>query len=1058
MSGTDPGNPDPGEATREPRRRSADTAHGVAAAERIPVSSEAPGKAASSAATAARGEKRYPRLAVFLPALAALITIWGIVAAFTISERGTVLERTQSQLDNTASTLVELSALAERAAAVPGRPGDPDRAAAFWRVLLQYPTAWIWIETDGKISTGQPPPRGTGNLIVVAAASGHLTAHAALTQTDALVDWRRSMWQRVAALLVTSAGFLVMADRLSRAMIQRAAAERGAATAEERATQLNLYRAQLEETVAQRTAELKQSNVLLGKQLSERIAAEAALRQHDLLLTAVTRSAAALLGEGDLKDAISVVLELIGRTTSVARVLFAAIGLGPGGHFMLSVQQEWCAAGATRLKDNAELKNLELTARFPATARVLGIGQQGSVYSDDLSGPNREMFASAAMSSILLVPIRIGNQLSGSLNFIDSSQVRRVWTWAETDTLATLAELVGNAIARARRSKELADANMIVQNSPTVLFRLKGEPSLPLIYISQNIKKFGHSPVDLVGSPAWQLVLIDAMDRPRVLAALTGVLEKDASSASVEFRMLNGDGSRRWVEAHYSPVRDQSGRLVEIEGIMIDVTERKAAEEQILRLARTDPLTGLANRATFTERLHLAFNASRRGGTPFAVLYLDLDHFKDVNDTLGHPMGDLLLKMVAARLLSGVREADLVARFGGDEFAILQTDITDPATAGTLAEKLRVSVDLPYALKGNIAHVTASIGVAPLGVATVEADALLTQADLALYRAKDEGRDQYRFHTKDLDDEVRQRVSLTADLRQAIERNELELYYQPQVNLTSGKIVGMEALARWNHPTRGLVLPSLFISIAEKTGVILPLGRWVLDQACGQMRRWHDAGIAPPVLAVNVSMLELRNALGFVAMVTEILAKWGLAPSDLELDVTESMLAQISWARNDVLSDIRKIGVRIALDDFGTDYSSFDYLRRYQINHIKIAQSYIRTATDNPEHAQTIRAIIALAHNLDIDVIAEGVETAAERALLVSMGATTKGQGFYFSAAVTEAQASDLLRSGAITPVAALPGAQPSPARGLLSVDPQGLNALIALPPPGAPLKHLTVS
>jgi diguanylate cyclase (GGDEF)-like protein len=516
-------------------------------------------------------------------------------------------------------------------------------------------------------------------------------------------------------------------------------------------------------------------------------------------------------------------------------------------------------------------------------------------------------------------------------------------------------------------------------------------------------------------------VLIDALDRPRVLGALTGVLEKDASSASVEFRMLNGDGSHRWVEARYSPVRDHGGRLVEIEGIMIDVTERKAAEEQILRLARTDPLTGLANRTTFNERLHLAFNASRRGGTSFAVLYLDLDHFKDVNDTLGHPMGDLLLKMVAARLLGGVREADVVARFGGDEFAILQTDVPDPATAGTLAEKLRIAVGLPYTLKGNTAHVTASIGVAPLGVGTVEADAMLAQADLALYRAKDEGRDQYRFHTKDLDDEVRQRVNLTSDLREAIERGELELYYQPQVNLATGNIVGMEALARWHHPTRGMILPSVFISIAEKTGVILPLGRWILDQACGQMRRWRDAGIAPPVLAVNVSMLELRNADGFVGTVTETLAKWGLAPGDLELDVTESMLAQISWARNDVLTDLRKIGVHIALDDFGTDYSSFDYLRRYQINHIKIAQSFIKTAADNPDHAQSIRAIIALARNLRIDVIAEGVETADERALLIAMGATTEGQGFYFSAPVDEARASDLLRAGLIAPAAASP-------------------------------------
>ncbi len=994
-----------------------------------------------------RNENRYQRLVVFLPALAALMTILATVATFTVGERATALERAQSQLDNSVSTLVELSALADRAAEAPGGSGDPDRAAALWRVLLQYPTAWIWIETDGKISTGQPPPAGAGRLIVAAATRDHLTAHAALADADALVDWRRAVWQRAVVLLVVSAGFLLMAERLSRALAQRGAAEREAATAEARAGQMNLYRAELEATVAERTGELRQSNVLLENQLSERVAAEAALRQRDLLLTAVAKSAAALLGDGDLHDAIAAVLQLIGETTSVGRVLFGAIGLGPTGHVMLSLQQEWCASGIGRLAETAELANLDLTERFPAAARLLAIGEQGSVLADELSGPNRDLFRSARVSSVLLVPIRIGGQLSGCLTFVDSSPVRRAWTSAESDTLATLAELVGSATARAGRTKELADANMIVQNSPTILFRLRGEPSLPLIYISQNIAKFGHSPAELVGSPDWQHRLIDAIDLPRVLFTLTGVLERGTSNASVEFRMLNGDGSRRWVEARYNPVRDQNGRLIEVEGIMIDVAERKAAEEQILRLARTDPLTGLANRATFTERLHLAFNASRRGGPAFAVIYLDLDHFKDVNDTLGHPMGDLLLKTVAARLLSGVRDTDLVARFGGDEFAILQTDVFDPASAGTLAEKLRLAVDLPYALKGNTAHVTASIGIAPLGTATVEADALLVQADLALYRAKEEGRDQYRFHTKDLDEEVRQRVTLTSDLREAIDRNELELYYQPQVNLASGKIVGMEALARWHHPTRGLILPSVFIGIAEKTGVILPLGRWVLDQACAQMRRWRDRHIAPGVLAVNVSMLELRNGQSFIAMVTEILAKWGLAPGDLELDITESVLAQVSWARNEVLVDLRKLGVRIAIDDFGMEFSSFDYLRRYHINHVKIAQSFIKTATDDPEHARTIRAILALARTLNIEVIAEGIETADERALLVAMGDTTKGQGFHFSAAVNAARASDLLREGSITPARALPVGRPA-----------GTSGPAAPTPPGGPPRKLPVS
>ena len=968
---------------------------------------------------ARHGGRNSRRRLVILPASLALVAIWGIVAAFTAVERGTALERTRVQLENTVSTLVELSVLAERAAQLPARPGDPDRAAAFWHILLEHPTAWVWIEVNGTTSVGQPPPQDAGRLVVVAATSGGMTAHAALPESDALAEWRRSAWQRALALLATSGGFAVLVVRLSRALEQRAAAELEAAASERLLAQLGIYRAQLEQTVAERTAELQESNLLLKKELSERMAAEAALHQHDALLTAVTRSAASLLGTRNLDDAVLSVLEMIGRTTAVAHVHLAEIRHDSAGHLCSSVRHEWRLPGAARLTDNAAMKDIDLTFLLPDAAARLAARQIAAVYLEDLPAAHVAQFAALGVRSALLVPITVDDALWGSLDFIDSTQARRAWSWAETDTLATLAGLVGSAITRARRIKELADANTIVQNSPTILFRLRGEPSLPLIYISENIRKFGHEPASLAASP-WQVALIHPDDRARVWSALTGMLAQDGSSATIEFRMRNGDGAHRWVEARCSPVRDADGRLAEIEGIIIDVTERKAAEEKITLLARTDPLTGLANRATFTERLHQAFSASRRGGPSFAVLYLDLDHFKDINDTLGHPMGDMLLRTAANRLLGGARDSDLVARLGGDEFAILQTDIADAAGAGALAEKLRQAIGLPYVFAGNTLHVTASIGVAPLSADTPDADAMLSQADLALYRAKEEGRDQYRFHSEDLDTEVRERVSLAADLRGAIGDAQLELLYQPQVDLASGTIVGVEALPRWHHPTRGLIMPSVFIPIAEKTGAILPLSRWVLDAACGQMRQWRDAGIAPPILAVNVSLIELKNGREFIDDLVGVLAKWHLAPGDLELDVTESTLAQIAWARNEVLTELQKLGVRIALDDFGTEYSSFDYLRKYRVSHVKIARSFINRATEDAGHAQTIHAIINLARELDIGVIAEGVETADQRALLVSISSSTQGQGFYFSAAVDAAQASRLLRQGMIAPTASL--------------------------------------
>jgi len=585
--------------------------------------------------------------------------------------------------------------------------------------------------------------------------------------------------------------------------------------------------------------------------------------------------------------------------------------------------------------------------------------------------------------------------------------------WQMTEDAAFKVNLLEQAVEK--RTRELSDANIIVQNSPTILYRLRGEPSFPLIYISHNITKFGHDPASLLANPDWAGVLIAPDDQAKVANAMARVLDKDAQGASIEYRLCTGDGSRRWVENRYVPVRDQEGRLIEVEGIVIDITERKAAEEQIALLARTDGLTGLANRSTFTERIHQAFAAAQRGATPFAIHYLDLDHFKPVNDTLGHPVGDLLLREVAGRLRNCTRETDLVARLGGDEFAVLQGDMGEPANAGVLAAKIQRELALPYLLNGNEVRISASIGICPyVAGSSASADAMVVQADLALYRSKDEGRNQYRFHSEDLDQEVLDRVTLGDELRKAVDRDELELYYQPQVELSSGKIVGMEALVRWNHPKRGLLPASAFIGIAEKTGSIVGLGRWVLNQACRQMRLWRDQEMAPPVIAINLSLGQLKNGSELIRDVAETIARWRLDPFDLEFDVTEATLAQMTWTHNDVLPQLRELGFRIAIDDFGTEYSSFEYLRTYRVNHLKIAQSMLQRAVDDPASAATIRTIVNLAREAHIGIIVEGVETEAQRSFLNSTGSTTLAQGYYFSQAVVAAHAGKFLLSGVI--------------------------------------------
>ena len=966
----------------------------------------------------AAGRKRTWRLerVVFLPVLAAIVATWGVVIAFTVTERTAALDRAQTQLKSTVSTLADFNQLADRLSGQ-SSAANSDRAAAIWRALLQYPAASIWIETRGVVSAGQSPPADSGPVISAIETRDNFSVHAVLPEAEALVDWRRSAWWRGAALILAGAAFLILTEFLTRALRQRAAADREVATAQERVAQLAVHRAQLEQTVAERTTELKDTNAHLETELRDRKAAETALREHDGLLNVVTRSAGELLGSHSLDDAVATVLELTGCTIGAGRAQLQTIITDSDGHLRSSIRHEWCAPGMAPLVDNPAFQNLDVAVHFPEIVARLLTREPATSSIEDVAGPARELMERSAMRSFLQIPVQVEGKLWGALVFVDTSATRRQWSWAETDTLKTLAGLIGIAITRSRYIRELADANTIVQNSPTILYRLRGEPSLPLIYISHNITKFGYDPAKLLENPNSYAEMIDPSDRQAAQVAMARVLDKDSPGAAIEFRLMTSGGARRWVESRYTPVRDKDGRLIEIEGIMIDITERKAAEDKIALLARTDPLTGLANRTTFGERLRQLFVGVKRGGAPFGLLYLDLDHFKDINDTLGHPAGDSLLKEVAERLKQSLRENDLVARLGGDEFAILQTDMGEPAAAAALAAKVIAAVSEPYQIGGSELRVTVSVGISPYTPTTEGPDAMLSQADLALYRSKEEGRNCYHFHSDDLDQQVHERVALADELRQAIDRDELELYYQPQVELTSGRIVGMEALIRWNHPQRGLLSPAAFLPIAEKTGAMIAVGHWVLDHACHQLKLWRDQGVAPPVIAINLSVSQLKAGRDLVHDVGTTIEKWGLTGSDIEFDVTEATLAQATWTQNDVLVKLRQLGVRIAIDDFGTEYSSFDYLRTYAVNRLKIGPSFIDEATKHPDGAATIRAILSLARELGIEIIAEGVESEEQRSLLISINSATNAQGFYFSKPVAADQALALLKDGSIHPI-----------------------------------------
>jgi diguanylate cyclase (GGDEF)-like protein len=432
-------------------------------------------------------------------------------------------------------------------------------------------------------------------------------------------------------------------------------------------------------------------------------------------------------------------------------------------------------------------------------------------------------------------------------------------------------------------------------------------------------------------------------------------------------------------------------------------------------LARTDPLTGLANRRAFEDRLRAAFASSRRNGSLFAVHFVDLDSFKDVNDTLGHAAGDLLLRAVVMRLKKLVRQTDLVARFGGDEFAFLQADANDSVSTAALAQKTVDALAAPFMIEGNEVFVTASIGVASYSPDVPSFEAMMIQADLALYRAKDDGENCFRSHSHELDQQMRLRITLAEELRAGIERGELELFYQPQVEIGSRRIVGLEALVRWNHPKRGLIAPSIFIPIAERLSVIQRLGIWVFDSACRQLAQWEEKRIAPQTVAVNVSGMQITRIDDLIRDFGGSLAKWNIKPEAIELELTETVLMEASQKHSEALQRLRQIGLRIAIDDFGTGFSSLKYLTIYPIDRLKIAQELVFRVTDDPRNAAVVRAAIRLARELDIEIIAEGVETEAQARFLWSAGCK-QAQGYHYGRPVDANTATALLLEARIGP------------------------------------------
>jgi diguanylate cyclase (GGDEF)-like protein/PAS domain S-box-containing protein len=523
----------------------------------------------------------------------------------------------------------------------------------------------------------------------------------------------------------------------------------------------------------------------------------------------------------------------------------------------------------------------------------------------------------------------------------------------------------------------------------------------------QARRMFGLAPEEGVVTRERFLELVNSADRQKVASAVADALRYN-EAYSISYRLSRSDGGECVVHELAEPFVDDAGKPVRFCGTVRDVTEREKAETQIRMLANYDALTGLPNRQQFRDQAGQAVTAARRFGTKMALIYLDLDHFKRINDTLGHAAGDMLLRGVSKALTSIVRGTDIVAkvdvdtsvssslaRLGGDEFTIMLTGLGRSESAARVAKRIQEALSLPMRIDDREYVVTGSMGIAIYPDDGDDVDILLRNADIAMYAAKEEGRNTYRFFSEEMNARMLERLALESDLRRALERDELILHFQPQVDALTGRIVALEALVRWQHPQKGLLPPLDFIGIAEETGLIIPLGEWVLRTACGQAVAWREAGFAPMRVSVNVSSRQLSQS-DLVTTVKQVLDATRLAGEYLELELTESSLMSDVEATTQTLRGLKETGLSLSVDDFGTGYSSMNYLKRFPLDALKIDRSFVQDLTVDANDAAITKAVIALAKALDLSTIAEGVEEEEQLEFLVDQGCDLI-QGFLIS-------------------------------------------------------------
>lgn len=486
-------------------------------------------------------------------------------------------------------------------------------------------------------------------------------------------------------------------------------------------------------------------------------------------------------------------------------------------------------------------------------------------------------------------------------------------------------------------------------------------------------------------------------------------LREHGEAINFESQICGGDGNLYWVSETVRTIRDDNGKVKFFEGSVEEISARKHYEARLQYQGSHDPLTALANRNRLHDRLQHAISSAQRYRHKVAVAFIDIDKFKYINDSLGHCVGDRVLQAIAGRLKSCVRESDTVGRQGGDEFVVV-IDHSDDAVIALLMQKILATVSAPLMIDDHELHVTCSIGFSLYPIDGLDADNLLKNADAAMYRAKDQGRNNVQFYTEEINQTIRKRLAMESILRHALERNEFFLHYQPQVSLRTGAITSVEALIRWNHPSKGIIPPDEFIPLAEELGLIEPIGDWVLRTACAQMKAWHGAGLPKINIAVNLSVRQFKQK-NLVDLIAEALADTNLHASYLNLELTESMMMDNVELAVITLGKLKGMGIKLSIDDFGTGYSSLNYLKRFPIDELKIDKSFVKDITSDPYDAAIARTVITLAHSLKLAVIAEGVETEEQLKYLGSQRCDSI-QGYYFSKPISADECEQILRQG----------------------------------------------